>query len=471
MFTQTDVANAATRTWDVIIAGSSFSAMFFMHGLPKDARVLIVERGPIVPHEQQTADRKHFHETFEMTNTSDHKKKWVALSMFGGNSNCWWGQTPRFHPNDFQMSELYGVGEKWPISYDEIEPYYGEVEALMEIAGGSSQHILPRSTPFPYPNHPVSRSDAICIEKRPDIWVPVPTARSNGGSRAQCCANGVCTICPVDSKFTILNSIETFATDNVSLLTSVEARSVIVEGGRATGLVVQDQDGTRTELRGNLVALAANAISNTTILMRSGVQSNALGKYLHEQSSLILWADVAAPGYFGGSSITGHCYGFYDGPHRSEAAAVLVENFNAPNSLRSLKGRWTERMQLKLIAEDLPQAENFVTLGENDEAKITWTGHSNYSEAGLQRAVNNLADILPFELEAIAKTTRSETEAHIQGTHRMGDDRENSVVDKTSRVYGVDNLFALGSGVFPTSSASNPTLTLSALSLFAGRSV
>lgn len=471
MFTTTTAAKAASQSWDVVIAGSSFSAMFFLRGLPKGTRVLVIEKGAIISHSKLLEDLELPKETYAMDNRSGHGKAWIAHRMFGGNSNCWWGQVPRFHPNDFRLAELYGVGEPWPIQYDDVEPFYVEVEELMEVAGGGTDHISPRSRPFPYPAHTVSRSDQVCIDARPDIWVPAATARSNGGSRATCCTTGVCDLCPVDAKFTILNAVDSFLRDEVAMITAAEVREVMIEAGAATGIVVRDATGKEFTIRAGLVALGTNAISNAAILLRSGLTSPALGRYLHEQLSVQLSVDVSVPGYFGGTSITAHCYGFYDGPHRSESGAVLIESHNAPSALRTEPGRWTERMNLRLLAEDLPQAENRVQLDENGEVKITWVGHSLYAKAGLERAERQLAEVLPFELERIAERRLPETEAHIQGTHRMGPDPDTSVVDKTLRTHEVAGLFALGSGAFPTSSAVNPTLTLSALALHAGRSV
>ncbi|KMW60588.1 Glucose-methanol-choline (GMC) oxidoreductase:NAD binding site [Candidatus Rhodobacter oscarellae] len=470
MFQTTTAEEAARASWDVVIAGSSFSAMFFLRGLPAGTRALIVEKGAIIPHEAQVAALDRPREEYPMDNRSEMPKDWIAHRMFGGNSNCWWGQVPRFHPNDFRMAELYGQGASWPIDYDDLEVFYGEVEDVMEVAGGGVDHILPRSRPFPYPPHALSRSDRACIDAMPDIWVPVACARANGGGRAQCCANGVCHLCPVDSKFSVLNGIDSFLRDGVHLLTGAEAVSVVINAGRAGGLVIRDGAGEYT-ISGGIVALGTNAISNAAILKRSGLTAPALGRYLHEQHSIELVIDVAAPGYFGGTSITGHCYGFYDGPHRAEAAAVLVENYNAPNDLRLTPGRWTDRMMLKLIAEDLPKAENRVELDENGAPRIIWTGHSAYAHAGLERAMAGIATILPFELEAIVSQRSAATEAHIQGTHRMGLDAASSVVNGHCETHEVSGLFALGSGVFPTSSAANPTLTLSAIALRAGRSV
>ncbi|WP_425051810.1 GMC oxidoreductase [Psychromarinibacter sp. S121] len=471
MFKTITAEQAAAERWDVLIAGSSFAAMFFLAGLPADARVLVVERGPVMPHADQIETLDLPRADYRLDNRSELPKYWVAHSMFGGNSNCWWGQVPRFHPSDFTLFEDHGVGARWPIRYDDLEPFYAEVEAVMEIAGPDDDPVHPRSGPFPFPPHAISRSDAACIAARPDIWLPVACARANGGGRAGCCTNGVCDLCPVDAKFSILNGIDAFVRDTARLVPGAEVRSVEIEGGTATGVVLRDADGNERRVRAGLVGVAANAIGNAAILLRSGLTSSVLGRYLHEQVSQELIVDVGAPNYFGGTSITGHCYGFYDGPHRATAGAVLMENYNAPNELRTEPGRWTERLKLKLIAEDIPQAANRVTLGDDGEPDVTWIGHTDYAYAGIARAEAGLADVFPFPVEGIVSKHFSPTEAHIQGTHRMGLDPETSVTDGFLRCHEVEGLFALGAGSFPTSSAANPTLTLSALSLRAGRSV
>jgi choline dehydrogenase-like flavoprotein len=82
-----------------------------------------------------------------------------------------------------------------------------------------------------------------------------------------------------------------------------------------------------------------------------------------------------------------------------------------------------------------------------------------------------MQSILPDGLDFWGWTEPVKTEKHAMGTHRFGSDPARHVVAPDLRVHGVDGLFALGSGVFPTSSLANPTLTLSALALRAGRAV
>ncbi|MCP5076269.1 MAG: GMC family oxidoreductase [Rhodobacteraceae bacterium] len=441
--------------------------MFFLRGLPRDLRVLVVEKGHHQDHKEQLASGTQVLENIPVINTSQRRKFWTAHTVFGGNSNCWWACTPRMHPNDFRLKSKYGVGWDWPLSYETLEPFYLEAERVMDVAGGGSDHILPRSAPFPYPPHAYSRSD-VALQRHSHNWFAQPTARSNGGKRAQCCSNGICNLCPVDSKFSVLNGRVDFERDGVALLVAAEVREVVIEAGLATGVMVRNQNGVETQIRASLVALGANAIFNAAIMLRSGVTSWALGRYLHEQVSQYLLYDLG-PGqlnYFGGTSIPGHGYDLYDGEHRSERGAVLIENHNTPASVRAVPGRWTERLKLKIIAEDMPQETNRVVLAENEVA-VQWGGHSDYAELALDRAISALPGLLPFDIESQTVMPRAVSEEHIQGTHRMGTDAKTSVVDAELKCHQVPNLLALGAGAYPSCSPANPTLTLSALSLYA----
>ena len=124
-----------------------------------------------------------------------------------------------------------------------------------------------------------------------------------------------------------------------------------------------------------------------------------------------------------------------------------------------------------LFRSDLPQADNRVVLGETGEPRVLWRGHSDYALKGLDFAEENLASVLPVDIEAMFSHRQNTTEAHIQGTHRMGLDPKTSVVDTRMRTHAAQNLFALGAGAYPSCSPANPTLTLSALSLRAGGSL
>ena len=75
----------------------------------------------------------------------------------GGLAMHWGGVTPRFSPEDFRTKSLFGVGTDWPISYDDLDPFYQEAEELMGVAGEQGPRTMdPRSKPFPMPALPLT---------------------------------------------------------------------------------------------------------------------------------------------------------------------------------------------------------------------------------------------------------------------------------------------------------------------------
>lgn len=464
-----DFETARGRRWDCIVVGTSFAAFFFARYQSKFRSVLFIERGSWVPHADQIAANGLKQPPIAMENTSGHPKWWVGPSGFGGGSNCWWAGTPRFHPDDFRLQTLHGVGEDWPLSYDDLEEAYCDAEEAMDVAGAGSEHILPRSRPFPAPPHAPAMSDRVLRAHSSD-WFPQPNARSTSIKRAHCCSNGVCSLCPIDSKFTILNALSDFEQDDFHVLLDTEARELTIEGQTAVSALVRGADDSEAELKADAFALAANPINNSAILMRSGVQNEWLGTHIHEQLGQFVWLDIDQDNYFGGTAVTGHGYSLYAGDHRREAGAVLIENHNTPQQIRLEPGRWTQRLVMLLIAEDLPQKENHVSLVD-DEPVVKWGGHAAYARRGLDRAIEQLPSLLPFDVERILLQPERPTEAHIQGATRMGATEAEGVVDKHLKLFAASNVWCLGAGAFRSCSPANPTLTLSALSIHAARAV
>ena len=469
---QIDLDTAIAKSWDVVVVGTSFAAQFFVSALPKELNVLLVEKGPFLTHQDLLDQGGFAPDELLMDNRSGRRKEFVARSLYGGNSNCWAGQTPRFMPTDFTLFEDTGRGADWPLRYADLEPFYTEVEAHMEMAGDRERSPWPMSQPYPFPAHALARNDTRCVVERPDIWTPQPTARSNGGRRATCCDSEVCALCPVDAKFTILNDEGRLLGPKASILVNHEVDRVLHQNGRAGGVILKSGDGSAQQINAGIVALAANAIQNPAILMRSGITMPALGRYLHEQVGRYIDLYTDQPGYFGGSLNTSTCHAFWsEGYDRRERGAVMITNNNRRVPPRADIGRWTEVMGLKLVADDEPIEENRVELDEDGRARIIWVGHSDYAVKGLDYAESELQSILPFKIERVVRTLDLATEFHIQGTHRMGTDADNAVTDANCRIFGFENLFALGAGSFATCSPANPTLTLSAISLKAGRSL
>jgi choline dehydrogenase-like flavoprotein len=124
----------------------------------------------------------------------------------GGSTLHWEGYTLRLHASDFRLRSLHGIGEDWPLSYHELEPYYGLAEKALGVAGASDEPwASPRSTPFPLPPFAFSYSDALFSRACQGLGIGLhhlPQARNSVAyaGRAQCQACGTCQVCPTGAK-------------------------------------------------------------------------------------------------------------------------------------------------------------------------------------------------------------------------------------------------------------------------------
>jgi choline dehydrogenase-like flavoprotein len=464
-------------SFDLICVGSGFASHFFLKKwlelAPKNQRVLMLERGPRLTHQEHRAGKgPNSGATF--VSRAKGGKQWAFSTAYGGSSNCWVGNTPRLLPNDFRTKSVYGHGQDWPLGYDDLEPHYAEAERVMAVAG-PERSPFQRSGPYPLKAHRMNAFDRQLLQAWPEHMYSLPCARPSAPleNRPRCCASSFCRSCPIDSKFTIVNSMQAVTQDpRVTLVADHEVLSLDVEGGRATG-VRGVASGKPFRYKGDLIVLGANAIFNAAILLRTnpdGPKETGLG--ITEQVSVKVTVLTKGLENFDGSTYqTGHGYMFYDGEHRKERAGALIETHNRPE-LRNLKDRWRDIAQFKLIYEDYRRPENRVTVKGDERPTVTYEGPSKIAQAGLsasQKLAEQLVANVPIDKLHVGAV--QSTESHIMCSVPMGSDPETSVVDRTLRHHQYTNVVVAGASAFPSAPPANPTLTLSALSLWSATQI
>jgi len=469
--------------YDVIIVGTGFASSFFLmrylERAPKSNRILVLERGNEDTKPWQLEHRLHTSIDPDTLFKNDNPgKEWYTSPGFGGNSKCWMGGTTRMMPGDFKLKSRYGVGTDWPLSYDDLEPHYGVVEQVM-LVSGPADSPMPRSRSAPLAPHRFSDPDALLKKHFPDGWYQMSTARASTatGRRGVCCASGICGLCPVDAKFTIQNGLaEIYQDPRVTLRLRSEVQTVETAAGVARAMnyrheSVQERD------TADLIVLGASALFNPHIMLRSGFTHPLIGRRLHEQMPVYATIDLKGVKCYNGSTVlTGLGYLFYEGEHRADHAACMIETWSSPfayrpdGALRVERGRWNERFMVGFLFDDLPSPDNRVTVNASNPsvADVHFGDYSEYAQRAADRIpqmIDKLAEALP--VERLVSTSLGTTAAHIQGTVVMGDDPASSVVDRYLVHHEYRNLLVLGSSAYPTASPAYPTLTVSALSLWA----
>jgi choline dehydrogenase-like flavoprotein len=468
---------------DLVIIGTGFASSFFLmrylERAPKNVKVLVLERGNEDTKAWQLANRRHTSiDPDDLMDNQTPGKEWYTSPGFGGNSKCWMGGTTRMMPGDFKLKSRYGVGFDWPIAYDDLESHYGTVEQVM-LVSGPSDSPMPRTRQAPLVPHRFSDPDILLKQRFPDGWYQMSTARASvaTGQRGICCASGICGLCPVDAKFTIQNGLSKIYQDaRVTLRLRCEVQTVETAAGVAHAVNFVHA-GSVERVTGDLIVLGASALFNPHILLRSGFTHPLIGRRLHEQMPVYATLDLKGVKCYNGSTVlSGLGYLFYEGEHRRDHAACMIETWSSPfayrfdDALRLERGRWNERVILGFLFDDIPSDDNTVTVsrGNPSVARVNFSGYSEYAQRAadqIPRMLDTLSQALP--IERLVGTSLGTTAAHIQGTVVMGDDPATSVVDRHLVHHQYRNLLVLGASAYPTASPAYPTLTVSALSLWA----
>lgn len=464
-------------------------------------------------------NKKHF--VNELENPYTGKEFfWVRARAVGGKTLHWGLVSLRFSPRDFKAASYDGVGTDWPISYDDIEPYYTRVEELIGVAGHADHlpdnpdsHFL-RPVPFTCAEEVFKGAMERNIPEWHVIHGRTATVTERFRNRAPCHYCGHCDrVCNVAASFSSEGVLLPIAakTGNLTLRINSLAWKVLTDNEhRAKSVLIVDRI-TREleEVYGKIIVLGAGSIETTRILLNSHNEgfpngmansSGALGRYFCEQ---IMAGDISGliPSLKGNRNTAGDArpsgsgfyiprfrnlkgrqknfvrgYGFEGGGGSSEfpGFANKIPGFGAAfkneikkyyataigmGSFGEVVPRADNRVEIDPVVRDawgIPVAKFDVTWGPNDLAMAK-------DAIDTQREMFKKAGI-----EIISERTTPRppgSSIHSAGTARMGNDPKSSVLNKYNQCHDVKNLFVADAASFVSSTEKNPTLTILALSM------
>ena len=216
------------------------------------------------------------------THVGDTKWEWWRARMLGGRTNHWGRITLRFGPKDFKKKDIDGLGDNWPISYDDVKPYYDKVESLIGVFG--TNEGLPNDPDGIFLPPPKPRLHEMLIKKTgTSLNIPVIPSRLSiltkkiNDERGQCFYCAQCgRSCKVYADFSSSSVliIPALKTGNVDLLTNCMAREVLTDKeGLATGVsYVNKADMEEYVVEGKTVLLAASTCESARLLLNSRSQ-------------------------------------------------------------------------------------------------------------------------------------------------------------------------------------------------------
>jgi choline dehydrogenase-like flavoprotein len=430
----------------------------------------------------------------------------------GGSTLHWEGYALRLHASDFRLRSLHGIGEDWPLSYQELEPYYRLAEKALGVAGASDEPwASPRSTPFPLPPFEFSYSDALFSRACQGLGIGLhhlPQARNSVAyaGRARCQACGTCQVCPTGAKAStdLTHVPDAEATGNARVITDATVlRLELDRSGEVSAAAYARPDKVGQRLTAKLFVLAGGAVENARLLLLSASRgsptglanrSGLVGKFFMSHASIDVMGRASEKVYpyrIGFSTAMSRQFAIER--ERATRGAFLLEFLNSagptPEEIAVASGLSGEALRrhvgeqfghwlgIRVYCEQLPSRINAVSLAPNvrdyfgSPAPHIHCGLSRYELRALDEAKDTASKILTAMGLSQIRSSGLSYAGHQMGTHRMGTDPATSVVDVNQRCHDVPNLYLLGSGCFVTGSASPPTLTIAALAIRAGEHI
>ncbi len=413
----------------------------------------------------------------------------------------------RMHEEDFRIKTLEGVGEDWPISYENLEPYYDKVERELGISGPLRWPWGPhRRGPYPYREHPLNAVADLFVrgcERLGVTWSPAPIATISApkDDRHPCVYRGYCNFgCSTNAKSsTLVTYIPKAIRAGAEIRAGcMAARINVDEHGRARSVSYYRSDGdggyVEEEQRARVIIVSCYAIETPRLLLNSAcvqfpeglANSNGLvGTHLmiHAANNVYGRFDDPVRQYKAPPCLALSQDFYATDPHNDYARGYTIECVGPfPIQFAQIvsggKRMWGERLRtvmqdynhyagLGLNGECLPHSFNTVTVvpEEHDQyglpiPKVTFSWGENEKRL-IKGGVARMRQIL--EAAGGEDVFEADDTAHLMGGCRMGSDPRNSVVDQWCRSWDVPNLFICDGSVFVTSSGVNPSLTIQAI--------
>ena len=522
---------------DICIIGSGITAAMMAEKLAaeRNASILVVEAGgTTTPLRERALRRTRWQEYGETPWPNDHLDDQNALGTaygfspsmnVGGLAMHWGAVTPRYSPEDFRVRSEYGVGDDWPISYEDLDPYYQEAEERIGISGEQGPPAMdPRGKPFPMPALPLSYNlqrlrewtaqAGVTMWSQPSAKNSVPYAGRSTCQRCDTCYP----ICPTGAKYSPDFSFDALVrAGRVRLETNTLVRRLHADArtGRVTHASANStRDAAQEiELRARTFVMAGGFTWTPHLLLLStdanhpdglANRSGLVGKYLcgHRNIAAQIRLPLALfPGVNAQHSLVTKQF-MRPGPlakYVRHDLRVWESSYGQEPRLRDAKGgllfgdamleEWRSRTKqgvarVRAYYDVLPARESQLTLDASAKnawgdpmprldfrdapESVTLRAHTEQTIRELFRHMARSGDGEVISSESAAGDIGQE---HPGGGCRMGSDPGTSVVDRHGRAHDHENLFIAGAPTNVTASCCNGTLTFAALGLMTAAAV
>ena len=504
----------ADGSYDIVIIGSGAGGASLAHRLvPTGKSILILERGARLPVEPQNWDPKavfidqryRAHEKWrdrKGASFSPNMHYWV-----GGNTIFYGAALYRFRRRDFERVEHHGggVSPAWPISYNDLAPYYTEAETLWGVHGARGADPTDDADAPPYPYPPLKHDPTIARLKgqltgmglKPfEMPVAVERDEENPATsaciRCRTCGGYPCLREAKSDGRKIVRKAE--SNTNVELVSTARVTKLETDrtGRRVAAVAYETPDGEH-RVKGDIVVLAAGAINSAALLLASaqGRHSNGLANgsdqvgrnyMFHTSSASLTFSPAKVKTDFPKTMALNDWYfgdpdGGFDYPMGHVQLLEYLHGDVLRGQLSNSVPPWLvpkpfadalgdRALAFLVMTEDLPESRNRIRLTRRGQIRIDYwcnnlTAHKRLIgrfHHYMTRSGRLCRCLRGYEarLDGILPLYGT---AHQCGTLRMGTEAKSSVVDRDCKAHDLDNLYVADTSVFVSSAAVNPALT------------
>ncbi len=477
-----------TRRFDAIVIGSGLGGSCLANRLAAHGRqVLVVERGDFLRPDTRPGQPigKYLYDVVQPG---------APLAFVGGQTKFYGAALYRLRESDFRETRHEaGISPAWPITYEDLEPYYEQAERLFRVHGAARGDPSEprRSNPFghaPLPDDPIVAKVRAALERAGVAVAPIPRGLDQGDGRA-CRMCGACDgyFCQIDAKMDaeVAALRPALASGRVTLLTNATCERILTSpSGAAVAGVEVSIDG-ETRQYGSAVVGVSCGIPGTCLLLRKsrsaahpgglGNDHGMLGRYLGGHYSGVIFPMVSWRPMGSRHTKTIAINQYYepsaDWPYPTgviQIAGQMPIWQGANRLLRPIvKAVATRSLTCFYMTEAVPTHAAGLVFEGDVVARTLAPPLNARTFARLRRLA-----VKAFRAAGYPVLPRNRSDLwHEVGTARMGADPATSVTDARGMVHGIEGLYVSDASALPSAGAVNTGLTIAALALRAGDAI
>ena len=508
-----------TEHFNVVVIGTGAGGGTLAHTLASSGvRILLLERGDFLPREVENwepepvfVDGRYI--SADTWYDADGTAFQPQVHYFvGGATKLYGAALYRLRPEDFgEIEHVDGVSPAWPLSYDDMEPWYTRAEWLYQVHGSHGDDPTEGHWSKQYPWPPVSHepriqeiTDSLSAAGYHPFSAPCGIMLDEADRpRSQCIRCTWCDgyPCLVHAK----SDAETIAVrpildaDNVTLLVGAEVVRLETDpsGGAVTEVVVA-RGGQEERYEADIVVVAAGASNSARLLLGSANErhpnglangSDQVGRnyMFHNSKAVVALAKEANDTVFQKTLGINDFYFATDQHPWPLGNIQMVGKSNGwamkgeKPKLTMLAPHWTlddvarHAVDFWLTTEDLPDPDNRVTVDRDGHIHLAYRSNNDEEATGLYDELKTILNHIGMaEHHVLAKNFYMKMNipiagvAHQAGTCRFGEDPATSVLDVHCKAHELDNLYVVDTSFFPSIGAVNPALTAMANAIRVG---